>query len=108
VWNLVSHVKGNTRTEYTNSALWGIFKPKNELTGGWRELHSEKTRNSYSLLTVIRMIKLRSMRWVWHVACMHIRCRLKSMKGRRQFEYLDEDGRAMKLREIECKCVNLV
>jgi hypothetical protein len=48
-----------------------IFGPKrDEVTGGWRTLHNEELYNLYSLPSIIRMIKSRRMRWVWHVARM--------------------------------------
>jgi hypothetical protein len=33
-------------------------------------LHDEELHNLYSLSEIIRMIKLRRMRWAGHVACM--------------------------------------
>jgi hypothetical protein len=36
--------------------------------GGWRKLHNEELRNLYSSPSIIRMIKLRRMRWAGHVA----------------------------------------
>jgi hypothetical protein len=40
-----------------------IFGPKkNEVTGGWIELHNEELNDLYSLPSIIRMIKLRRMR----------------------------------------------
>jgi hypothetical protein len=48
-----------------------IFGPKrDEVTGGWRKLHNEELQNLYSLLSIIRMIKSRRMRWAAHVARM--------------------------------------
>jgi hypothetical protein len=41
---------------------------RGEATGGWRKLHNEKSRNLYSLLSIIRMIKSRRMRWGGHLA----------------------------------------
>jgi hypothetical protein len=40
------------------------------VTGGWRKLHNEKFCNVYSSPSIIRMIKLRRMRWVGHVTRM--------------------------------------
>jgi hypothetical protein len=40
----------------------------NEVMGGWRKLHNEELCDLYSLLSIIRMMKLRRMRWVGHVA----------------------------------------
>jgi hypothetical protein len=39
------------------------------VTGDWRKLHNEE-HNLYSSPNIIRMIKSRRMRWVWHVARM--------------------------------------
>jgi hypothetical protein len=40
------------------------------VTGGWRELHNEELHNLYSSPSIIRIIKLRMMRWEGHVARM--------------------------------------
>jgi hypothetical protein len=48
-----------------------IFGPKrDEVTGGWRKLHNEELRDLYSSPSIIRMIKLRRIRWAGHVARM--------------------------------------
>jgi hypothetical protein len=48
-----------------------IFGPKrDEVTGGWRQLHNEELHNLYSSPSIIRMIKSRRMRWTVHVAQM--------------------------------------
>jgi hypothetical protein len=45
-----------------------IFGPKMEdVTGGWRRLHSE-FHNLHASSNIIRVIKLRRLRWVGHVA----------------------------------------
>jgi hypothetical protein len=36
--------------------------------GGWRKLHNEELCNLYSSPRIIRIIKLRRMRWAGHVA----------------------------------------
>jgi hypothetical protein len=38
--------------------------------GGWRKLHNEELHNLYSSPSIIRIIKLRRMRWAGHVARM--------------------------------------
>jgi hypothetical protein len=51
--------------------LRSIFGPKrDEVTGGWRRLHNEARHNFYSSPSIIRMMKLRRMRWTGHVARM--------------------------------------
>jgi hypothetical protein len=46
-----------------------IFRPKkDEVTGCWRKLLNEELHNLYCSPSIIRMIKLRTMRWAGHVA----------------------------------------
>jgi hypothetical protein len=41
---------------FENRVVRGIFGPKrNEVTGGWRELHNEELHNLYSSLSVMRI-----------------------------------------------------
>jgi hypothetical protein len=48
-----------------------IFGPKrDEVTGGWRQLHNEELYGLYSSPDIIRMMKSSRMRWVRHVALM--------------------------------------
>jgi hypothetical protein len=52
-----------------NRVLRRIFGPKrDEATGGWRKLHNEKFNNFYSSPSVIKVIKLKRIRWTGHVA----------------------------------------
>jgi hypothetical protein len=39
-------------------------------TGEWRKLHNKELRDLYSSPNIIRVIKVRRMRWVGHVARM--------------------------------------
>jgi hypothetical protein len=56
---------------FENRVLRRILGPKrDEVIGGWRELHNEELHNSYSSPSIIRMIKSRRMRWAGHVARM--------------------------------------
>jgi hypothetical protein len=56
---------------FQNRVLRRIFGSKrNELTGGWRNLHDEELCNLYSSPGIIRMIKSSNMRWAGHVARM--------------------------------------
>jgi hypothetical protein len=56
---------------FENRVLRRIFGPKwDGVTGGRRKLHIEELHNLYSLPSIIRIIKLRRMRWVGHVARM--------------------------------------
>jgi hypothetical protein len=48
-----------------------IFGPKRDgVTGGWSKLHNEELHNLYCSPGIIRLMKLRRMRWVGHVARM--------------------------------------
>jgi hypothetical protein len=54
-----------------NRVLRRIFGPKrDEVTGGWRKLHTVKFNNFYSSPNMIRMIRSRRMRWAGHVVHM--------------------------------------
>jgi hypothetical protein len=56
---------------FENRVLRRIFGPRrDDVTGGWRKLHSEELHNLYFSLSLIRMIKSRWMRWAGHVARM--------------------------------------
>jgi hypothetical protein len=54
---------------FENRVLRRIFGPKrDEVTGEWRKLHNKELRDLYSSSSIIRIIKLRRMRWAGHVA----------------------------------------
>jgi hypothetical protein len=56
---------------FENKVLRRIFGPKkDEVTGGWRKLHTKELRDLYSSSSVIRIIKSRRMRWAGRVARM--------------------------------------
>jgi len=54
-----------------NMVLRRIFGPRrDEVTGEWRRLHNVELNDLYSSPNIVRVIKLRRMRWAGHVACM--------------------------------------
>jgi hypothetical protein len=56
---------------FENRVQRRIFGPKrNEVTGGWRNLHNESFHNLLSSHSIIKMIKARRIRWAGHVARM--------------------------------------
>jgi hypothetical protein len=57
---------------FENRVLRKIFGSKrdDEVTGDLRKLHNEEVHNLYSSPDIIRIIKLRKMRWAGHVAQM--------------------------------------
>jgi hypothetical protein len=68
---------------------------RDEVTGGWRELHNEELRNLHPSLNIIRSIKSRtemggpcSMHGSWE---MRTKCRLKSLNIRDHSEDLSVD-----------------
>jgi hypothetical protein len=56
---------------FDNRVLRRILGPKRDgVMGEWRKLHDEELHNLYSLPSIIRIIKLRRMRWAGYVARM--------------------------------------
>jgi hypothetical protein len=54
---------------FENRVLRRIFGPKrDEVMEGWKELHNEELHVLYYPSSIIRMMKLRRMRWADHVA----------------------------------------
>jgi hypothetical protein len=52
-----------------NKVLREIFEPKrDEVTGEWRRLHDEELYDLHFSPKIIRVIKLRKMRWAGNVA----------------------------------------
>jgi hypothetical protein len=47
-----------------------IFEPKREEDRSCRKLHNDELHNLYSSPNIVRVIKLRRMRWAGHVARM--------------------------------------
>ncbi|PNF21336.1 hypothetical protein B7P43_G02098 [Cryptotermes secundus] len=77
-----------------------IFGPKrDEVTGGWRKLHNEELHNLCSSSSIIRMIRLRRVRWAGHVARMgEKRILVGKSEGRPRRRWVDSIR--MNLREI--------
>ena len=49
--------------------LGAFIGPKrNEVTGEWRKLHNAELNDLYSLPNIVRVVKLRRVRWAGHVA----------------------------------------
>jgi hypothetical protein len=56
---------------FENRVLRRIFGPKREeVAGDWKRLHNEELHDLYASPNIIRVIKSRNLRWVWHVAYM--------------------------------------
>jgi hypothetical protein len=55
---------------FENRVLRKIFGPKREENGLWRKLHNDELHSLYSSPNIVRVIKLRRMRWAGHVARM--------------------------------------
>jgi hypothetical protein len=57
---LVSDIKEHRPREYENRVLRRIFEPKrDEVTGGWRNMHNEELHILYSSPSILRIISFR-------------------------------------------------
>jgi hypothetical protein len=69
-WSLTLREEHRLRV-FENRVLRRILGLKgDEVTGEWRKLHNEELRDLYSSPGMIRIIKLRRIRWTGHVARM--------------------------------------
>jgi hypothetical protein len=69
-WSLTLREEHRLRV-FENRVLRRIFGPKgDEVMGEWRKLHNKELRDLYSSPSIIRIIKLRRVRWAGHVARM--------------------------------------
>jgi hypothetical protein len=66
-WSLTVSEEHRLRA-FENRVLKKIFGlKKEEVTGRWRKLHNEEFHDLYSSPSIIKIIKLRRMRWADHV-----------------------------------------
>jgi hypothetical protein len=69
-WSLTLSEERRPRV-FKNRVLRKVFGPKRDVvTGEWRKLHNEKLNDLYCLPNIVRVVKLRRMRWAGHVARM--------------------------------------
>ena len=69
-WSLTLREERKLRV-FENMVLRRIFGPmRDEVTGEWRGLHIEELNDMYTSPNIVRVIKLRRMRWAGHVARM--------------------------------------
>jgi hypothetical protein len=61
------------------------------MTRWWRKLHNEELCNLYSLPSIIKLVKSRSMRWEGHIAQMGVKraCRILERSGLSGTERID-------------------
>jgi hypothetical protein len=68
-WSLTLREEHRLRV-FENRVLRIFGRKRDEVMGEWRKLHNEELRDLYSSPSIIRIIKLRRMRRVGHVARM--------------------------------------
>jgi hypothetical protein len=96
-WSLIIREEHTSRV-FENRVLRRIFGFKREeVAGGWRNLHNEELHNLYCSPNIIRVIKLR-MRWAVHVARMGeirnaTKFLLEKLKRRDHLDHLGVNGR---------------
>jgi len=115
-WSLTLRVERRLRM-FENRVLRRIFEPKrDEVTGEWRELHTEELNDLYFSPNIVRVMKSRRMRWAGHVARMRERrCIYRVLVGkperkiplgrpRRRWE----DNIRMDLQEVGCEVMDWI
>jgi hypothetical protein len=68
---LESGIEGTTQTVtvFENGVLRRICeRNRDEMIRGWRKLHNEELHNLYSSPNIIKMTKLKGIRWAGHAA----------------------------------------
>jgi len=92
-WSLTLREECTLRV-FENRVPRRIFGPKrDEVTGEWRKLHNEELNDFYSSPNIIRVIKLRRMRWVGHLARMgESRGVYRVLVGKPERDHLEEPG----------------
>ena len=69
-WSLTLREKRKPRV-FENKVLRRIFVPRrDEVPGEWKRLHKEELNDLYCSPNIVRVIKLKRMRWAGHVARM--------------------------------------
>jgi hypothetical protein len=68
-WSLTAREEHKLRV-FENTVLRTYASKRDGVMGGWRKLQNKELHNLYSLLSIIRIIKSRRMRWAGHVAQM--------------------------------------
>jgi hypothetical protein len=70
IWSLTLRGEHSLRA-FENRVLRRIFEPeRDEVTGDWRNLHSEEQHSLYSSPNIVKVIKSRRMCWAEYVARM--------------------------------------
>ena len=68
-WSLTLREERKLRV-FENMVLRRIFGPRRDEVTEWRRLHNKELNDLYSSPNIVRVIKLRRMRWAGHVARM--------------------------------------
>jgi len=91
-WCLTLREEEHRLRVFENMLQKSIFGSKrDQVAGVWRRLHNQELHNLHTLPNIVRLIKLRRVRWMGYVACMgiwevYIKFQLENLRPKHRWE----------------------